>query len=81
MILRKDLNPELEAVMEHLDLEQILLETDSLYLTPPVHGSCAYNTPYGLEEVAGHVAQLKDTTIKAVLTRQLEGLQQHCSSY
>ena len=68
LLLRKDRNPELEAVVEHLDLDQILLETDSPYLTPPVHGNCAYNTPYGLEEVARRVAQLKDTTIRAVLT-------------
>ena len=68
LLLRKGWDPEFEAVVEHLDLEQILLETDSPYLTPPVHGSCAYNTPYGLEEVARRVAQLKDTTIKAVPT-------------
>ena len=68
LLLRKGRHPELEATMEYLDLEHILLETDSPYLTPPVHGSCAYNTPYGLEEVARCVAQLKHTTIKAVLT-------------
>ena len=68
MLLRKGRNPELEAAVEYLDLEQILLETDSPHLTPPVHGSCAFNTPYGLEEVARCVAQLKDTTIEAVLT-------------
>ena len=33
LLLRKGRNPELEAVVEYLDLEQILLETDSPYLT------------------------------------------------
>ena len=34
LLLRKDRNPELEAVVEHLDLDQILLETDSILDTP-----------------------------------------------
>ena len=68
VLLRSDRHPELEDVVKHLDLCQILLETDSPYLTPPVHGICTFNTPYGLEEVARRVAELKDTTIKEILT-------------
>ena len=66
--LHSDRHPELEDVVKHLGLCQILLETDSPYLTPPVHGLSAYNIPYGLEEVARRVAELKDTIIKEVLT-------------
>ena len=55
---------ELEKVIQHLELDQILLEKDLPY---PVHSKCFYNTPYGLEEVACQVTQLKNTTVKEVL--------------
>ena len=61
------IHPELEKVVQHLELDQILLETDSPYITVPVHSKCNYNTPYGLEEVARQVVQLKDITVKEVL--------------
>ena len=67
ILLRQDRHPELEKVVQHLELDQILLEMDSPYITAPVYSKCNYNTPYGLEEVAHWVAQLKDTTMKEVL--------------
>ena len=62
ILLHQDCHPELEKVVD-----QILLETDLPYTTAPVHSKCNYNTPYGLEEVARRVAQLKDITMKEVL--------------
>ena len=67
LLLRQDRHPELEKVVQRLELDQILLETDSPYITAPVHSKCNYNSPYGLEEVARRVTQLKDTTVKEVL--------------
>ena len=67
LLLRQDRQPELEKVVQHLELDQILLEMDSPYITAPVHSKYNYNTPYGLEEVARRVAQLKDTTVKELL--------------
>ena len=66
ILLREERHPELEAVVDLMQLEEILLETDSPHLIAPVHGR-GHNTPYGLVEVARRVAELKNYTIDEVL--------------
>ena len=67
ILLHHDQHIELEKVVQHLELDQILLKTNSFYITALIHSKCPYNTPYGLEEVAHWVAQLKNITAKDVL--------------
>ena len=52
-------------LVESLDLERILIETDSPYLPPP--GFPSMNTPSNITEIAEYIAQVKNIPARAVL--------------
>ena len=55
----------LVEVVENIDIENLLLETDSPYLTPePYRGS--KNEPYNITFVAAKIAELKNMKIDEV---------------
>ena len=56
----------LKEVVENIDIKNILLETDSPYLTPePYRGK--KNEPYNILYVAGKIAELKNMKLEDVL--------------
>ena len=56
----------LQETVDILDLEDLVLETDSPYLTPePYRGH--RNEPYNIYYVAKKVAEIKHTTLENVL--------------
>ena len=60
----------LQETVEALDLEDLVLETDSPYLTPePFRGH--KNEPYNIYYVAKKIAQIKHTTLENVLKTTL----------
>ena len=57
----------LQEVVKNIDLEDILLETDSPYLAPePLRGT--KNVPYNTYYVAKKIAEIKDKNIDTVFT-------------
>ncbi len=61
----------LQESVEALDLEDLLLETDSPYLTPePFRGQ--KNEPYNIYYVAKKIAEIKNTTLENVLKTTLQ---------
>lgn len=67
-------NPKWDKVIEQLDLEDILIETDSPYLTPvPYRGK--RNEPSYVIEVAKHIAKIKGVDLAAVEKATYENAQ------
>lgn len=60
----------LQEVVKYLDLEDILLETDSPYLTPEPHRG-EKNEPYNIYFVAQKISELKNITLEVVLKQTL----------
>lgn len=61
----------LQESVEALDLEDLLLETDSPYLTPePFRGQ--KNEPYNIYYVAKKISEIKQTTLENVLKTTLK---------
>jgi len=58
-------NGGLDTVLPHIDLEHILLETDSPYLSPKPHRG-KRNEPSYIPIIAQRIADLKETTIEEV---------------
>lgn len=57
----------LKEVVKHLDIEDLLLETDSPYLTPePYRGK--KNEPYNILFVAQKIAEVKEISLEKVLS-------------
>ena len=60
----------LQDVVKYLDLEDLLLETDSPYLTPePYRGE--KNEPYNIYFVAKKISELKNISLETVLKQTL----------
>jgi TatD DNase family protein len=59
---------ELQEVVKNIPLEQILLETDAPYLTPPPHRG-KRNEPAYVEHVAELLAQIKGISIDEIATQ------------
>ena len=60
----------LQEVVKYLDLEDILLETDSPYLTPEPHRG-EKNEPYNIYFVAKKISELKNIPLEVVLKQTL----------
>lgn len=60
----------LQEVVKFLDLEDILLETDSPYLTPEPHRG-EQNEPYNIYYVAKKISELKNISLETVLNQTL----------
>ena len=61
----------LKEVVEYLDMDDILLETDSPYLSPePFRGKT--NEPKNVEIVAKKIGELKDISLEEVLSKTTE---------
>ena len=59
-------NSKLYEVIEKIDLKDILLETDSPYLSPePYRGK--QNNPYNIYYVAQKIAQIKNISLEEVI--------------
>ena len=71
----------LDEVVKKLHDNQILLETDAPYLSAPVHRKCDFNSPYGIEEVAARVAQLRGQTLQEVLVKAVKSTRAFYSLY
>lgn len=61
-------NSKLYEVIEKIDLKDILLETDSPYLSPEPHRG-KQNNPYNIYYVAKKIAQIKNVSIEEVISQ------------
>lgn len=61
-------NSKLYEVIEKIDLKDILLETDSPYLSPEPHRG-KQNNPYNIYYVAQKIAQIKNVSIEEVISQ------------
>lgn len=60
----------LQEVVKYLDMEDILLETDSPYLTPEPHRG-EKNEPYNIYFVAKKISEIKEISIEEVFKKTL----------
>ena len=61
-------NSKLYEVIEKIDLKDILLETDSPYLSPEPHRG-KQNNPYNIYYVAQKIAQIKNVSLEEVINQ------------
>ena len=61
-------NSKLYEVIEKIELKDILLETDSPYLSPEPHRG-KQNNPYNIYYVAQKIAQIKNVSLEEVINQ------------
>ena len=70
-------HPEIREVIKELPMDKILLESDSPHLLPELFKrNETYNTPYGVEEVARVISEVRDLPLKEVIKACNENAEQ-----